>query len=276
MATITKGKTFVSGETVEPADLHQLVDSATITGIVNADIDAAAAIAASKLALTGAITDTQLATGAVTGAAGGGKIAASAITAQTQLADPLAGGDEFLVHDTSASALRRVAWSALQPSGAVVQTQSEVKSAWETLTHSTNWGEPANETTLPGSTAGVEVISKAIQPASTSNKVLVSVNIPAITTAGGYWQMVLFRGTTAIQADTGYSSGTDALNRAGFSSPTTLLVVDSPNTQSSTTYSVRVARTASASGTFYLNGISTAQRGGGVYKAVLTLQEIKG
>lgn len=275
MATITRGKTFISGETVEPADMHQLVESATVTDIVNADIASNAAIAGSKLA-AGGVTDVQLAAGAVTGAAGGGKIAASAITGQTQLADPLASGDEFLVHDTSASALRRVAWSALQPAGTVVQTQSEIKSAWETLTHSTNWGEPANETTLPSSTAGVEVISKSIQPASTSNKVLVSVNIPAMTTAAGYWQMVLFRDTTAIQADTGYSSGTDALNRGGFSAPTTLLVVDSPNTQSSTTYSVRVARTASASGTFYLNGISTAQRGGGVYKASLTLQEIKG
>jgi hypothetical protein len=52
MATITKGKTFASGEVVTPAKLHQMVDQATVTSIVNADIDAAAAIAASKLAST--------------------------------------------------------------------------------------------------------------------------------------------------------------------------------------------------------------------------------
>lgn len=52
MATVTKGKTFISGETVEPADMHQLVDSATVTNIVDADISASAAIAASKLAAT--------------------------------------------------------------------------------------------------------------------------------------------------------------------------------------------------------------------------------
>ena len=50
MATVTKGKTFISGETVEPADMHQLVDSATVTNIVDADISASAAIAHSKLA----------------------------------------------------------------------------------------------------------------------------------------------------------------------------------------------------------------------------------
>jgi hypothetical protein len=52
MATVTKGKTFASGEVVTPLKIHQLVDNATVTGIVNADIDANAAIAASKLAST--------------------------------------------------------------------------------------------------------------------------------------------------------------------------------------------------------------------------------
>lgn len=116
MATLTKGHTFASGDIVTATKLNNLVDSATISGIVNADIDAAAAIAASKLALSGAITDTQLATGAVTGAAGGGKLAASAITGQTTIADALADTDEFLVHDASASALRKVAYSNIAPS----------------------------------------------------------------------------------------------------------------------------------------------------------------
>jgi hypothetical protein len=50
MATITKGKTFVNGELVTPEKIHQLVDSATVTNIVNADIAAGAAIADTKLA----------------------------------------------------------------------------------------------------------------------------------------------------------------------------------------------------------------------------------
>jgi hypothetical protein len=50
MATITKGKTFVNGELVTPEKLHQLVDSATVANITNADIAAGAAIADTKLA----------------------------------------------------------------------------------------------------------------------------------------------------------------------------------------------------------------------------------
>ena len=50
MATITKGKTFTNGETVTPQKLHELVDLGTVSGIVNADISASAAIADTKLA----------------------------------------------------------------------------------------------------------------------------------------------------------------------------------------------------------------------------------
>lgn len=50
MATLTTGKTWASGETVTPALLNQMVNSATIANVVDADISASAAIAASKLA----------------------------------------------------------------------------------------------------------------------------------------------------------------------------------------------------------------------------------
>ena len=50
MATLTKGKTFTNGETVTPQKLHELVDLGTVSGIVNADIAAGAAIADTKLA----------------------------------------------------------------------------------------------------------------------------------------------------------------------------------------------------------------------------------
>lgn len=50
MATVTKGKTFVSGEVVTPQKLHDMVDLAAVTAIVDADISATAGIAAPKLA----------------------------------------------------------------------------------------------------------------------------------------------------------------------------------------------------------------------------------
>jgi hypothetical protein len=50
MATLSKGQTFAAGDTVTATKLNNLVDLATITGIVNADISASAGIAHSKLA----------------------------------------------------------------------------------------------------------------------------------------------------------------------------------------------------------------------------------
>jgi hypothetical protein len=50
MATVTSGYNFTNGETVTPDKLNSLAGSATVSGIVNADISATAAIADSKLA----------------------------------------------------------------------------------------------------------------------------------------------------------------------------------------------------------------------------------
>lgn len=49
MATVSKGRTFVSGETVTPTKLNELVDNATVTSIVDADISASAAVAGTKV-----------------------------------------------------------------------------------------------------------------------------------------------------------------------------------------------------------------------------------
>jgi hypothetical protein len=51
MATVTKGRTFTSGETVTPAKLNDVVDLATVTDIQTADI------------ADGQVTDVKLATG---------------------------------------------------------------------------------------------------------------------------------------------------------------------------------------------------------------------
>jgi hypothetical protein len=100
--TVTKGYNnptgWISGETVTPEKLNS-----SQTPSVSVTID------------DGEVTASKLATGAVTGAAGGGKLAASVITSQTTIADPLADTDEFLVHDASASALRKVPYSSIAP-----------------------------------------------------------------------------------------------------------------------------------------------------------------
>jgi hypothetical protein len=50
MATVTKGRTFINGDLVTPAALHQLVDSAAVSNISNGDLSPTAAIADTKLA----------------------------------------------------------------------------------------------------------------------------------------------------------------------------------------------------------------------------------
>jgi hypothetical protein len=49
MATLTKGKSFTTNEVVTPTKLNDLVDKATISGIVDADISASAAISQAKI-----------------------------------------------------------------------------------------------------------------------------------------------------------------------------------------------------------------------------------
>ena len=188
MAQVTTGYSWSSGNTVTAALLNQSVNSATVTNIVNADISASAAIAASKLNLAGAINDSMLATGAVTGAAGGGKLAASAITGQTTLADPLASGDEFLVHDASAAALRRVAWSAIRPSNSPLQIVQAVKTDTQTIdTGVSDWVD----------VAGLSLtLTRAI--ASASGKVRVQASILTSDTSGNGAAFRIVRGSTEI------------------------------------------------------------------------------
>jgi hypothetical protein len=267
MATVTPGIQFISGETVTPAKLNAA--ASPVVAVANDEITTA------KI-LDAAVTAPKLATGAVTGAAGGGKLAASAITAQTAI-DALAADDELLVHDESNTALRKATWAqivaATQPAGSVLQTVAVQDSTYKSLTWSSNWGAEGADVALV-STAGAEVLSGTITPSSASNKILVTVNVPAMTahtTIGVH--MVTFRGTTAIQASistltTIFSGGTNDRNL-------THVVLDSPNTTSPVTYSVRVARINSNSGTIYVNGIASDAAGGGAYKAVLLMQEIK-
>lgn len=85
MATLTRGKTFTSTEQVTNSKLHQLVDSASISSITNADIDSSAGIAASKLnlaAIAQAMTISQLMTmsGAAIDHAKGSDIASATTT----------------------------------------------------------------------------------------------------------------------------------------------------------------------------------------------------
>jgi hypothetical protein len=92
--TVTKGYNnptgWISGETVTPEKLNS-----SQTPSVSVTID------------DGDITASKLATGAVTGAAGGGKLAESAISGQTAITT-LEGTDAFLVWDDTDDTLKKI------------------------------------------------------------------------------------------------------------------------------------------------------------------------
>lgn len=181
MATLATGKTWVSGDEVTPAGLNNMVNNATISGIVNADIASAADIDGSKL-LAASVRDTQLATGAVTET----KIAAAAITGQTTI-DAIADADTFLVHDASSSALRKVAYSGIKPT---------------TLTFGT----------AQNSTSGTSLTFTGIP--STAKRITVIFN--GVSTTGASGDHILVRvGTSSGIATSGYISSFGNTSNAG-------------------------------------------------------------
>lgn len=113
MATITRGTTFVSGDLITPAKLHQLVDTATVTNIANADI-ADSAITSAKIA-DGTIVNADISASA---AIAGSKIAPDfadivnlqKIVTETKSTPTITSG--VLALDLSAAALFYVSLSA--------------------------------------------------------------------------------------------------------------------------------------------------------------------
>lgn len=128
MATVTSGYTFVNNETVTPAKLNSLAGSATVSGIVNADIDAAAAIADTKLATistAGKVSGNAITSGTIGGSTAintSGTISSGAITANVTgtltgnasgLSSPASNGlaKAWVAYDATLSALTGVGFT---------------------------------------------------------------------------------------------------------------------------------------------------------------------
>ena len=137
MANVTKGKTFINGDLVTPAALHQLVDSASVTNIANADIATGAAIA-----------DTKLATIATAG-----KVSNSATTAT-----PLWQNNAIVARDASGNFVANtisanLTGTATNVSGTVAVANGGT-GATNAATARTNLGLGAAATLSTGTTAG--------------------------------------------------------------------------------------------------------------------------
>jgi hypothetical protein len=152
--------------------------------------------------------------------------------------------------------------------GAVLQTLSTTK----TNTFSTTGTAYTDVTGL----------SQAITPASTSNKVLVTVTMMVGGPTGSDSIIAqLLRGSTAIGVGAAAGSRTPAsatvvAQNAAFGETISFSFLDSPATTSSTTYKVQVR--SSSAGTIYVNRTSTDSDADGFVRgaSTITVQEIKG
>lgn len=126
-------------------------------------------------------------------------------------------------------------------------------------------GIPVDDT-APASDEGMEILTKAITPLASGDKIKVSVDGFGFSTGTGSSIVVaLFRGSTCIYASRrGFNS---AYADIGFT------FIDSPSTTSSTTYSVRVGGTSGAS--IYMNGSSVTRLFGGVAACTMRLEELR-
>jgi hypothetical protein len=172
----------------------------------------------------------------------------------------LAVGSGITLTDGGANASVTLAAAA----GAILQVLSTTYSANTSLA-----ATPYDDTT-PTSGEGTQVLSQAITPSASANKVLCLVvtwgasNDGVITTA-------LFRGTTCLDAKGTTSTYDPNIATGGFPDVHAIVFLDSPATTSSTTYSVR-----GGGGAARYNGEAGARKYGGTAVCTLTLLEVKG
>jgi hypothetical protein len=224
--------------------------------VVSGDTSGAITIAAPSISGTNtltlpAVTDTLV-----------GLAATQTLTNKT-LTTPNLGTPSTLVL-TNATGLA----AAAMPAGSVLQ----VVSTNITSTFSTSSSSYTDITSL----------SVTITPSSASNKILVSVNVPAGVTAATYGAMLqLVRGSTAIGNGTAAGSRTACateINEAMYYAAQTnaWTYLDSPSTTASTTYKIQII--SQSGGTVYVNrsyeDTDAAWRGRS--SSNITVMEIKG
>jgi hypothetical protein len=261
--TVTKGYNnptgWISGETVTPEKLNSSqTPSVSISAIQTADISDAQ-ITADKLAL-----------GAVTGAAGGGKLAASVITGQTDI-DSVATGDSILIYDLSNTALREATiaqlQSVVQPSGSLLKTLRASTTATTTISTAYALG------TKPQYNVNNIILTQEITPSSETSKILITATIGGYNSVSGSVPVVALFNTTsgdAIAATVGPNAST--------CEQFVLTFLHEPASTSQITYRVGVGPNTTSGGNFVLNGVSGVADSdlGGLRESSLLVQEIKG
>lgn len=181
------------------------------------------------------------------------------------LTDP--GADRFAFWDDTASEVTHGTFGdGLVLTDTTLRANFVQAVATSYATHSSTTATIPVDDTIPQNTEGTEIMTLAITPKATTNKLVIRVMVP-------------FYGSTAIaciaalfQDSTANALTVDVQNVAAASAAGNVVfehVMDA-GTTSSTTFKVRVG---TSTGTLYLNGFSGGRLFGGVLKATMTITE---
>ena len=253
-------KVKTGGITADAITSTEIADNAVVTAAINADAVTDAKIADDVVGtehLTANEVDTAaLKADAVTAA----QIADDAIseehldvtaitghTAETSVAD----GDLVVVHDASASALRKMTVANLVANaggGKVLQVVATNKTDV--------YSEATNASTFTGLVTGLTV---AITPSASNSKVLLIINGAFGMSAVGAISFAVFRDSTQI--DLGDAASNRGRTSKGmiyngeyqYMAMISTIHLDSPSTTSQITYGVKLGHTSGSSKTMYCN-----------------------
>ena len=121
--------------------------------------------------------------------------------------------------------------------------------------------------TIPQITEGVQVLSRAITPKSTTSTLHISVQVPCSANGAYNVQAAVFRDSTAgAVASRSWTGATNTVTSLVF-------FTDVPSASlTATTFTVRVGP---AVGTVTINGIAGARFLGGTLQAIITITEVE-
>lgn len=201
------------------------------------------------------ITTDDIEASAITAA----KFNADVISGQTELAAEPADTDEFLISD--GGVIKRIDFSHIKGGGKVLQSfATQISRATGTT------GIPDDDTT-PTTSEGTQFYSQAITPTASSSKVLLFYALQVAINVGSAVVISAFRGSTCIGVSIfGTPSGGNFMINS-------FVTIDSPNTTSETTYTLRIGEKTDT-GTWIVGGKSNAEYNGMLEKNTVVLQEI--
>ena len=179
--------------------------------------------------------------------------------------------NSYVIDVASGSSLDLSA-GAVFPAGSIIQVVSTTKT------------DVFAASVASGSTATVTGLSASITPSSSSNKVLAFLEINgSATTADHGWSTIVYRGATALQLGDSAGSRTrvtsGGIGTTGHAVTNTMtMLLDSPATTSSVTYSVDLLCHTGGAQNLFVNrsNLDDTSTGGARSASRITLMEVAG